>query len=205
MKYIHTGLMEEGFPPLNVESTRKHYYGDKAKLYNKDREESDKWLMEHQAVHNALQETTGKVLDIPCGTGRFITIYEELGLDFIGMDVSEEMMVQARELDPKAEIIHGDIMSIPLEDKSVESSVCLRLLNLMTEEEMAEGLLELGRVTKERLIFGLFTGNNLERHPRHWVHRMSKLKNAVNAAGFKIEGFYNIRDNIYNVWRCVSR
>lgn len=197
--------MKDKNPPLTIETTRCHYFGDKAKHYNKDREDSNKWKGENSAVKDALKDTTGKVLDIPIGTGRFIPIYKKFNLDFIGMDVSEEMMVQAREVDPEAEIVFGDIMDIPLGDKSIESTVCTRLLNLMTEDEMVLAIKEMGRVTKERIICALFTGEHQERHHRHWVHRLEVFYQAVSDAGFEIEGSYGVRPPVYNVWRCVSR
>ena len=82
--------------PLDLAAARTCYYGKKAFTYDVGRENDSKWQKEYAAVEHALQGMSGTVLDIPCGTGRFFPIYKKLSLGFSGMDVSEDMMLQAR-------------------------------------------------------------------------------------------------------------
>ena len=49
-----------------------------------------------------------KVLDIACGTGVLFPDYESLGAEFVGIDISENMVKKAREKFPEAEVICGD-------------------------------------------------------------------------------------------------
>ncbi|MFH1355524.1 MAG: class I SAM-dependent methyltransferase [bacterium] len=42
-----------------------------------------------------------KALDFGCGTGRSTRFLEKLGFDVIGIDIAENMLSQAREIDPK--------------------------------------------------------------------------------------------------------
>jgi len=207
VKYFVTNPKAPGeeFPSLTLDDTRKHYFGHKAAKYDCEREHSEKWKLEHSAVTDVLAKTEGLILDIPCGTGRYFELYKEAGRDFIGMDVSEEMMVQARAKDPDADVKFGDIMEIPLESDSVNMTVCTRLLNLMTEDEMVQAVQELGRVTKDDMVCSLFTGLDKERHRRHWVHREGVFKHALYDADFQTKDGYVIRENVYHVWHCIRK
>ena len=41
-----------------------------------------------------------KALDFGCGTGRSTRFLKRLGFDVVGVDISEDMLTKARELDP---------------------------------------------------------------------------------------------------------
>lgn len=56
-----------------------------------------------------------KVLDVASGTGVLFPYYIELGAEFTGIDISEEMVKIAREKFPDKEIICGDAESFPFE------------------------------------------------------------------------------------------
>jgi len=53
-------------------------------------------------------------LDFGCGTGRSTRFLRDLGFNPVGIDISEEMLSKARELDP-----HGDYHLIPNDDMTV--------------------------------------------------------------------------------------
>lgn len=204
----------EEIKPLDLESTRKHYFGPKAWAYDHDdRETSHKWLAENEAVKAALAAAVEVrdrpavktwVLDIPCGTGRFFELFRSNHLDFIGMDVSDDMLSQARQKDMDADIRYGDIINIPLPDKAVDVSICIRLLNLILEEEMVAAAAELGRVTKSHIICSLFTGDDKIRNNRAWVHRQAVFLRAMAGAGFRIKKRYDLPRPYYHVWHCEA-
>jgi SAM-dependent methyltransferase len=54
-----------------------------------------------------------RALDFGCGTGRSTRFLRSLGFDTIGIDISEEMIARARQLDPDGDyrLIPGDDMS----------------------------------------------------------------------------------------------
>lgn len=178
-------------PPLNAEVTRKTYRGAKADTYDRDRVRESKWQRENDAVKEFLLSGGGGVgsmtlLDIPVGTGRFLKLYRELGIKAIGMDVSEDMMRQARVKDPEADIRYGDIFDIPLQDNSVEVAVCIRLLNLITEDEMVRAVKELGRVARDAIIVSIRTGSECHRKRRSWTHREGVWQEVVSGIGMHV-------------------
>lgn len=187
-------------PALDLASTRDHYVGRKAFDYDTKNIGSEKWQRETTAIAEGLEGITGPVLDIPCGTGRFFSLYRERGLPFVAMDVSEDMMAQARAKDSGAQVVHGDIENIPLGDKTVECAVVIRLLEKLPEDEMARALKEVGRVTSKRILCGLITGDHVERRPRSWMHRLPVFQQAVREAGFRIVGHAPVREPEMYVW-----
>lgn len=59
-----------------------------------------------------------KVLDLGCGTGSPIALYlAQQGYRVTGIDQSEKMIEIARAVVPEAELIHGDMVEIQLDDK----------------------------------------------------------------------------------------
>jgi ubiquinone/menaquinone biosynthesis C-methylase UbiE len=169
---------------VNIEETRKTYFGDKARLYDVGRSGEDKWRLEHAAVKLYLQDATGVVLDIPVGTGRFLSLYRELGLSCIGMDVSPEMMVQAHAKDKNAELRLGDIHDIPLADKSVESVVCIRLLTLIDTPDISKAMAEMARVATKRIIVSLKTEPARRVEHRSIIHPRATFLASLN--GFRM-------------------
>ena len=55
-----------------------------------------------------------RALDFGCGTGRSTRFLRSLGFDAIGVDISDEMLARARQVDPE-----GDYRLIPGDDMSV--------------------------------------------------------------------------------------
>ena len=56
----------------------------------------------------------GVALDVGCGTGRLTGVLEESGFRPVGIDLSENMLLLAREQHPNAEFIKADICEWPL-------------------------------------------------------------------------------------------
>lgn len=138
---------------------RQKYHGDVARNYERDRADDPKYQAELRMIPEWLADLPAgtRVLDIPVGTGRFIPLFEERGFDWIGRDVSEGMLQQARVKITTGpfDISFGDVLSIALEDKSVDVSLCLRLLNRLDPPDFVKALKELQRVTRDRIIFNV--------------------------------------------------
>jgi ubiquinone/menaquinone biosynthesis C-methylase UbiE len=155
---------DEPFPPKHKpvqqaeeKAGSRKYYGDVAAGYDAKRENSEKWKAENRLVSELLTDmppgTT--VLDCPCGTGRFLRLYEELGFNVICMDASDEMLKQAWE---KGSIIKnyyviGDARNLGLEDNFVDVAMMIRLTRWLSPEDCVKALKEMQRVATKRVIF----------------------------------------------------
>src|SRR5690554_6924829 len=115
--------------------TAERYFGEKAQSYNRDRELQTKWKAEDRALREAMRDLSSgaKVLDIPCGTGRFFPYYRERGFLYWGEDISEDMLAQARKAQRDGENVcrAGDIFNIDRADNAFDAVVCVRFLNLI--------------------------------------------------------------------------
>jgi SAM-dependent methyltransferase len=57
----------------------------------------------------------GKAIDFGCGTGRSTRFLQKLGFETIGIDISEDMIKKAREIDPKGDyrlVQEGDLSQV---------------------------------------------------------------------------------------------
>ena len=103
----------------------------------------------------------GRVLDVPCGTGRVAVPLAERGFTVAGLDISEAVLAVAREADPGIDFRHGDMRELPWPDESFDA-----VLNLWTAfgyfETQAEDervLAEVARVLVPGGVFVLDTVN----------------------------------------------
>jgi SAM-dependent methyltransferase len=127
------------------------YEGQRAKDYDQKRANQPEWHREHEIIRDMLSRLLkSKVLDIPCGTGRFQEIYDEFGIQATGVDKSVEMLELAR-----AKGMHckqGNILT--LKEGSYDAAVCMRLANWLTPDELATALLNLTLMTGQ-IIMGI--------------------------------------------------
>lgn len=138
-------------------------------LFDKAAETYDEWCntpigsfvdnLEKHLIEKAAQPEYGEhVLDIGCGTGNYSIWFAEKGLSVTGIDLSSEMLNQAR---TKAlhltniRFTEGDIHKLPYDDNQFDLIVCNIVLEFVAspEQVISEGL----RVVKRggRLVVGL--------------------------------------------------
>lgn len=119
------------------------------------------WLSE---IHEKLKEATGNwdqkhVLDVGCGTGRFLLRGAGQASHVTGIDLSSEMIKASQKLfldndaAKNASFLVGDACYLPFEDHKFDIAVSLCVLFLLPEPKMAMD--ELVRVTKKDGIIAL--------------------------------------------------
>jgi ubiquinone/menaquinone biosynthesis C-methylase UbiE len=150
MLVAYTGVGQEYVP----ETGPRKYNGKVAELYNAKRIHAPKWTEEDYLIKDMLFEIPDKsrVLDVPVGTGRFIKHWIHREFDAVGVDVSDDMLSEARregEIDLKI----GTVTALDFEDESFDASVMCRLTRWLTPPERTLALQELQRVTKKRIVF----------------------------------------------------
>jgi len=80
------------------------YFGRTAKEYDQRRDD-DQWRGEEKAFRELIselkqQETLGdtiRILDMPCGTGRWLPFLEDFGGVYYGVDISKDMISEAQQ------------------------------------------------------------------------------------------------------------
>jgi ubiquinone/menaquinone biosynthesis C-methylase UbiE len=174
------------------------YHGAVAAGYDAKREDSDKWKVEQRIIEGMLQEyqegTGGAtlVLDCPCGTGRFLPVYQALGFQALCVDLSDDMLVEAercfrslwRNGSPpnQAAFVRGDVRDLaPVLAgwRSPDVSVMCRLTRWLSPEDCVTALCELIRVTTKRVIFTARVRNHP--HARGYGLIQAALKQSADA------------------------
>lgn len=140
---------------IGADVIRDKYTGRTAEIYD-GRAGQPKWRVENDAMARFLDRigAGASVLDIPVGTGRFLVDYRTRGMPAIGMDVSQDMMAQARLKVPDADLRYGDILAIDMPDASVDAAVAVRIMSWLKIAEMRQALSELARVSRRWIITG---------------------------------------------------
>lgn len=146
---------------MDFDTLSNQYRGQNARKYNEKRESDSKWVAE-QAVLAALFAKVPdglRTLDIPVGTGRLFPFYRDKGFAGTGLDVSPDMLAEARAhaeaLGIAVDLRIGDIRNIAFPDGHFDLVMCIRFLNWVDAEGLRVSLTELARVSGGRLLVGI--------------------------------------------------
>jgi ubiquinone/menaquinone biosynthesis C-methylase UbiE len=137
------------------------------------------------AIRKALRHVPkGRVLDVPCGTGRFTWHLAEAGFQTVAADVAAEMMAVARANRPRAvkesvPFFVGDIFRLPFPDRSFAAAVCIRFMNLMERPARLAAVKEMARVA-DVLVVSYYHKYTLKYFSR-WLRRQLGGANRVSS------------------------
>lgn len=100
------------------EDVAKIYDNNYAKVYNLLWHPNEKLKYEQVSMQDiALADkatTSVHVADLACGTAPNACWFKDLGVDYVGVDISDDMIKQAREDCPKASFQTGDVTNVHL-------------------------------------------------------------------------------------------
>jgi len=104
--------------------------------------------------------TGNKALDYGSGTGESSLFLKSLGFDVIGVDINEEMLLRARNIDPIGEYIKIDSGKMPFEQGVYDLVFCsFVLLEISSKEELLKILKDISRVLKKGGVFVAIVAN----------------------------------------------
>jgi len=141
---------------MNDLSTK--YTGDIAQEYIARRSHSLKWRREHQVLAVMLDDLPKEmsILDVPVGTGRFLPEYSARQYDVVGIDISVDMLAQARlacqRLNSQTQLLIGDAEALQISSAAVDVLVCFRLLNWMEPDCLEKVIKEFTRVIRRWMV-----------------------------------------------------
>jgi ubiquinone/menaquinone biosynthesis C-methylase UbiE len=91
-----------------------------------------------------------KAIDFGCGTGRSTRFLQKLGFNVVGVDIAEDMLKKARELDPKGDyrlVEDGDLSQF--KDNAYDLALSVFTFdNIPTMEKKVKNFREIGRLLK---------------------------------------------------------
>jgi SAM-dependent methyltransferase len=107
------------------------------------------------------------VVDVPCGTGRFIPFLTGRGFRYIGADFSTAMIKEAQQMPgerPPLGFLNADAERLPFRDASVDCVIIWRLLHHIGDPAIRQGMLrEAARVTRNKVLVSFH-------HPVSFTH-----------------------------------
>lgn len=148
-----------------------------------------------------------RLLDVGCGTGLSFVALQDRGWDVTGVDISEEMLIQAREkAGPKTKILQQDMRSLPqLGEFDLVWAVNDALNYLLSTDELRATLtgmrqnlapdgivlFDVNTLACYRLFFGAEHFVEVGRHRFHWEGQANPAQVSVGSvveAHFEDEG-----------------
>ena len=105
-------------------------------------------------------EDKSKILDLGCGTGFSTKILKEKGFNVIGLDISKNMLIFAKEKNLK--VIESNMTSLPFKDNSFNGLISISAIQWLKNQEYNIVLKEINRVIKNKAIIQFYPKNNVE-------------------------------------------
>ena len=122
----------------------------------------------------------GSVLDVPCGYGRFASLFAPLGVRAIGVDVDPGLVHLALESqipDRMEGGVCGSIFELPFADNSFDGVQCVRFLHLQySDQERLRILRELSRVSRRFVLISVYRFTPLHGLARRWNGTRGRLR-----------------------------
>ncbi len=84
-------------------------------------------LRDEQVVSDMLGQGGGRLLDMPCGTGRFLELEKQRGFAVTAADYSQAMLAEARGRGD-AQFVQADVFDPPFQPASFDVILCCRLM-----------------------------------------------------------------------------
>lgn len=118
-------------------------------------------LMEKEAILRCIKfiGDVNSILEVGCGTAHFTRWLHGLGYATYGLDISNQMLKQARNLWPEGELIRGTSYFLPFRQETFDAVIFITCLEYMKDTEKA--ICEAGKVAKKGILVGLMNSWSL--------------------------------------------
>ena len=179
------------------------YIGSNAKEYERNRTQSAKsiqrWHREQQVVENIFRNLDcSHVLDLPCGTGRFLNILAKYSKTVVGADISPDMLGQCKEGQSEENhlsLLRCDAERLPFPDRSFDYALSMRFFNLIPFPVMKNVLMNLSRIVRK----GVFVEVRLQQEISAAKYFFSIGSALANGGKWILNGFRNSEPNSSSV------
>jgi ubiquinone/menaquinone biosynthesis C-methylase UbiE len=140
----------------------------------------------------------GPVCDLGCGPGHIARFLRDAGADVFGLDLSPQMIAEARHLNPDIEFREGDMLALDVDNNSLAGLAALYAIVNIPQESLPVAFAEMCRVLKPDglLLLSFHIGEEVIRPEELWGNRVSmefyklqpeRIQGLLHNAGFAIE------------------
>lgn len=113
-----------------------------------------------------LTDGQGKVCDLGCGPGQIAAYLKGLGSNVIGVDLSENMIEEAKSLHDNIEFLAGDMFNLSFLNEELAGVAAFYSIVNIPLDRLRDAFLEIHRVLKSAgtFLISFHIGNNEEKH-----------------------------------------
>ena len=117
----------------------------------------------------------GLACDMGCGPGQVARYLHERGAQVCGVDLSPEMVVRARRLNPGIDFQQGNMLALDVEDGAWAGIAAFYSLIHISRGDVVRALRELRRVLRPggRVLLAFHIGNEIKHLEEWWGHKVS--------------------------------
>ena len=140
----------------------------------------------------------GVICDLGCGPGQVARYLHDRGAHVIGVDLSPQMIAQARQLNPDIDFKQGNMLALDVEDEAWAGIAAFYSIIHIPLEKVVTALHELKRVLRPGgwLLLAFHLGSEVRHLDEWWEQRVSadfvffqssEMQTYLQAAGFAVE------------------
>lgn len=129
------------------EKTNKEYYDKNALPWSRVRCKVKDHLEDFKEFKDLLSR--GRILDLGCGTGRDSKLFTSSGYEYVGVDLSEGMIEQARESFPETVFKTMNLLGLEFKDESFDGIWSFAAYLHIPKNQIGKALQEANRVLKQ--------------------------------------------------------
>lgn len=143
-------------------------------------------------------EGRGKVCDMGCGPGHVARYLRDAGATVFGLDLSPQMVEQARRFNPDIAFQEGNMLALDLQDGTLAGIAAFYAIVNLPKESLPSVFREMERVLQAGglLLLAFHIGDETLHEDRLWgqpidmdffLFQLSAIRSSIEAAGFVIE------------------
>ena len=140
----------------------------------------------------------GDVCDMGCGPGHVARYLRDAGVSVFGLDLSPNMLEQARKLNPDILFREGNMLSLDIPDGTLAGVTAFYAIVNIPRQSLPLVFREIWRVLQSRglLLLAFHTGNEVLHEEELWgqkismdflLFQLSEIRPDLEKAGFNIE------------------
>lgn len=145
----------------------------------------------------AIAGPVGPVCDLGCGPGQVARYLRDRGIEAMGLDLSPEMVKQARRLSPDIPFQHGTMLALPVEDESMGGIAAFYSIIHVSRPELPVVFEEMWRVIRPggAVLLAFHVGDEV-RHQDEWFDQpvsldfrffeSAEIERLMEGAGFRL-------------------
>jgi len=125
-------------------------------------------------VRDEAKQSGDLVLDVGCGTCIDYPLYIEKGMYYVGMDITQKLLLASETFVPNIPRVRGNALKLPFKDSSFDNVYCKDFLVHLGPNAYKTVLAEMWRTTKKKLmIIGI--GNINTQQVEHHLRQQNKV------------------------------